>query len=190
MVGHYNNDMISIIVAVADNGIIGVGGKMPWHISEDLQMFKRVTTGHPVVMGRKTFESLGRPLPGRTNIVITRNPSWAKDGVLTAGSLDEAVAMHGVITIRAIQVDEEWMRLDVENDKAMSKEDERKVHRLLYMKTSEGRNSVNIGIRNVHQRLQILYGDRSGLSVQNGENGNTISSMLIQNRADSQKNTT
>ncbi len=85
--------MVSVIVAVADNGVIGGGGKMPWHISEDLQMFKRVTTGHPVVMGRKTFESLGRPLPGRTNVVITRNPSWVAEGVLTAASLDQAIAM-------------------------------------------------------------------------------------------------
>ena len=67
---------LSIIVAVAANGIIGNNGQMPWHISEDLKRFRRITTGHPVVMGRKTFESLGnRPLPNRTNIVVSRNPA-------------------------------------------------------------------------------------------------------------------
>ena len=64
--------MISIIVAVAENGVIGDKNALLWHISEDLKHFKSVTTGHPVVMGRKTFESLGRPLPNRTNVVITR----------------------------------------------------------------------------------------------------------------------
>jgi dihydrofolate reductase len=85
--------MISVIVAIARNGIIGAGGRMPWHIAEDLRMFRRVTTGHPVVMGRRTFESLGRPLPGRTNVVVTRNSLWAAPGVFAAGSLDEAVGM-------------------------------------------------------------------------------------------------
>ena len=64
------NPMISIIVAVAENGVIGDKNALLWHISEDLKHFKAVTTGHPVVMGRKTFESLGRPLPNRTNVVI------------------------------------------------------------------------------------------------------------------------
>ena len=85
--------MISVIVAVAKNGVIGCRGGMPWHISEDLRYFKRVTTGHPVVMGRRTFESLGRPLPGRTNVVVTRNPSWSAEGVRVADSIDRAVAM-------------------------------------------------------------------------------------------------
>jgi dihydrofolate reductase len=85
--------MISIIVAVAENGEIGGSGGLLWHISEDLQMFKRVTSGHPVVMGRKTFESLGRPLPGRTNVVITRNPDFRADGITVVYSLDEALAM-------------------------------------------------------------------------------------------------
>ena len=64
--------MVSIIVAVAENGVIGDRNTLLWHISEDLKHFKRTTTGHPVVMGRKTFESLGRPLPNRTNVVVTR----------------------------------------------------------------------------------------------------------------------
>lgn len=81
---------VSIIVAVAENGIIGNNGQMPWHISEDLKRFKRITTGHPVVMGRKTFESLGnRPLPNRTNVVISRNTDFAvPTGVVLAESLD------------------------------------------------------------------------------------------------------
>ncbi len=70
-----------------------MNGSMPWHVSEDLQMFKRVTSGHPVVMGRKTFESLGRPLPNRTNVVVTRNGSFEAEGVSVAGSLKEALAM-------------------------------------------------------------------------------------------------
>ena len=85
--------MISIIVAVAENGVIGSDNQMPWHISEDLRRFKAVTTGHPVIMGRKTFESLGRPLPNRTNVVITRNPSYKVDGATVVGSLDEALAL-------------------------------------------------------------------------------------------------
>lgn len=63
---------IILIAAIADNGIIGNAGKIPWHISEDLRRFKRLTMGHTVIMGRKTYESLGKPLPGRRNIVITR----------------------------------------------------------------------------------------------------------------------
>ena len=64
--------MISIIVAVARNGVIGDRNRLIWHISEDLRRFKAITTGHPVIMGRKTFESLGRPLPNRINVVVTR----------------------------------------------------------------------------------------------------------------------
>jgi dihydrofolate reductase len=84
--------MISVIVAVAENGVIGSGNRMLWHIAEDFQMFRRVTLGHPVVMGRKTFESLGRALPGRTNVVISRNPEFYADDVTVARSLDEALA--------------------------------------------------------------------------------------------------
>jgi two-component system sensor histidine kinase YesM len=88
---------------------------------------------------------------------------------------------QGIITLRAQKIDNEWMRLDVENDNPMSKEDEQKINHLLHNKISEDRNSVNIGIRNVHQRLRILYGERSGLIVQNDNNGNTLASMLIHN---------
>lgn len=85
--------MISVIVAVAQNGIIGNDNQLIWHISEDLKRFKAITSGHPVVMGRKTFESLGRPLPNRTNVVITRNRDYIAEGCKMAGSLEEAVSM-------------------------------------------------------------------------------------------------
>lgn len=87
--------MISIIVAVAQNGIIGGDNSLLWHISEDLQRFKAITTGHPVVMGRKTFESLGRPLPKRRNVVITRQPDYSPEGVETAHSLEETLGLFG-----------------------------------------------------------------------------------------------
>ena len=61
--------------------VIGRDGQLPWHIPEDLQHFKKVTMGHPIVMGRKTYDSIGKPLPGRHNIVVTRNPAWRADGV-------------------------------------------------------------------------------------------------------------
>ena len=84
--------MISIIVAVAANGVIGDNNSLLWHISEDLRNFKRITSGHPVIMGRKTFESLGRPLPNRTNVVVSRTAT-AIEGCRVAASLDEAIAM-------------------------------------------------------------------------------------------------
>lgn len=89
--------ILSLIVAAAENGVIGCDGRMPWHLREDLLRFKRITTGHPVVMGRKTFESLGsRPLPNRTNIVVTRRPEALRvpDGVAVVASPEEAVARY------------------------------------------------------------------------------------------------
>ncbi|HVI51075.1 MAG TPA: dihydrofolate reductase [Candidatus Sulfotelmatobacter sp.] len=85
--------MISMIVAVAANGTIGKDNKMPWHLSEDLKYFKRVTMGKPVVMGRKTYESIGKPLPGRPNVVITRDPHWSVDGVEITHSVADALAL-------------------------------------------------------------------------------------------------
>ncbi len=84
---------ISLIVAVAKNGIIGTGGTMPWHITEDFAHFKAVTLGHSVIMGRKTYESIGRPLPRRRNIVITRNTELSIEGCQMASSLEGAMAM-------------------------------------------------------------------------------------------------
>lgn len=84
--------MISIIVAIADNGVIGDRNSLLWHIREDMLHFKHLTMGHPVVMGRKTFESIGRPLPGRDNVVISRQ-AIAIDGCRVVHSFDEAVAL-------------------------------------------------------------------------------------------------
>jgi dihydrofolate reductase len=81
------------VVAVAENGVIGRGGKLPWYVPSDLKTFKRLTLGKPVVMGRKTFDSIGKPLPGRDNIVVTRDPDFSADGVERAGTLDEALAI-------------------------------------------------------------------------------------------------
>lgn len=83
--------MVSVIVAVARNGVIGAGNQLIWHIGEDLKRFKAITSGHPVVMGRKTFESLGRPLPNRTNVVVTRNAGYSPEKAL-AGTLGGALA--------------------------------------------------------------------------------------------------
>lgn len=84
---------IVLVAAVADNGVIGRDGDIPWRIPEDMKHFKAVTSGSPVVMGRVTYESIGRPLPNRTNIVITRSPGWSAEGVTTVGSVDEALAV-------------------------------------------------------------------------------------------------
>ena len=84
--------MISIIVAVAQNGVIGDKNSLLWHISEDMRFFKRTTSGHPVIMGRKTYESLGRPLPNRTNVDISRTIDHI-EGCTVVRSLEEAVAM-------------------------------------------------------------------------------------------------
>lgn len=82
-----------IIVAIADNNAIGKDNALLWHISEDLKFFKRTTLGCPVIMGRKTFESIGRPLPKRLNIVVSRGGYSAPEGVLVAASLEDAYAV-------------------------------------------------------------------------------------------------
>ncbi len=84
---------LAIIVAAADNGVIGRNNGLPWNLPEDLRYFKRVTMGKPIVMGRRTFESIGRPLPGRSNIVISRNVDFMSPGVQVVTSLDEALAL-------------------------------------------------------------------------------------------------
>ena len=80
-----------MVVAIARNGVIGDGTALPWKLSADLQRFKRLTMGNTLVMGRKTFDSIGKPLPGRTTIVLTRNPNWHFPGVLVAKDLDDAL---------------------------------------------------------------------------------------------------
>ena len=84
---------ISLIVAMARGRVIGKDNGMPWHMPADLRHFKSVTLGKPVVMGRRTFESIGRPLPGRRNLVISRNVDWQADGVEVASSLEQALAL-------------------------------------------------------------------------------------------------
>jgi dihydrofolate reductase len=80
----------SMIVAMAENRVIGVNNKLPWYLPNDLKYFKQVTMGKPILMGRLTYESIGKPLPGRTNIVITRNEDWSTDGVKVVHSLEQA----------------------------------------------------------------------------------------------------
>lgn len=83
---------ISLIAAVAENGVIGLNNDMPWHLPDDFAFFKRKTSHHPIIMGRKSLEALGKPLPNRTNIVITRNPDFNADGVTIVHTLDDAIA--------------------------------------------------------------------------------------------------
>ena len=84
---------LTIIVATDRDRGIGVDNRLPWRLPEDLIHFKRVTTGYPIIMGRKTFESIGKPLPERRNIVITRNPAWRHDGIECVASVAQAVAL-------------------------------------------------------------------------------------------------
>lgn len=86
---------LTLIVAIDANNGIGIDNKLPWHLPEDLAHFKRTTSGHPIIMGRKTFDSIGRPLPNRRNIVITRNPDWKHDGVEAVTSIAAAKALVG-----------------------------------------------------------------------------------------------
>jgi len=86
---------LTLVAAMGRNRVIGVDGDMPWHFPEDLKHFKRTTLGGVMIMGRKTFDSIGRPLPGRRSIVITRSTEWSHDGVDVVHSLDEALALAG-----------------------------------------------------------------------------------------------
>ncbi len=86
---------LTLVVAVDANNGIGLDNQLPWHLPEDLAHFKRVTLGKPIIMGRKTFDSIGRPLPKRRNIVVTRNADWSHEGVDSAASLSAAIALLG-----------------------------------------------------------------------------------------------
>lgn len=104
---------VTAIAAVASNGVIGNNNQLPWHLPEDLAYFKKVTTGHPVIMGRKTFESIGRPLPNRANIVLTGNPDWQ----CTAGLLVRypTIIPHTgtcVAVVNSLEVAVEWLQMD------------------------------------------------------------------------------
>jgi dihydrofolate reductase len=85
--------ILSLLVAVSDNGVIGQDNELPWRLPKDLQWFKRLTTDRTIIMGRKTFESIGRPLPNRRTIVLTRNAGYSPEGVEVAVTLDEALAL-------------------------------------------------------------------------------------------------
>ena len=89
---------LALIAAVADNNAIGIDNKMPWHLPDDLRYFKAVTMGKAIIMGRKTFDSLGKALPGRINIVITRNESWHHDGVAVVHTLDDALQLAATLS--------------------------------------------------------------------------------------------
>jgi dihydrofolate reductase len=86
---------VAVIAAMARNRVIGRGGQLPWRMPEDLRRFKAITMGHVLVMGRTTFDSIGRALPGRRTIVVTRQPDWSFEGVEVAHSIDEALALAG-----------------------------------------------------------------------------------------------
>lgn len=86
---------LSLIVAMDRGGVIGRNNQLPWRLPADLAFFKRTTTGHPVIMGRKTFESIGRPLPGRLNIIVTRNAGYTADGCVVVHSPEEALRAAG-----------------------------------------------------------------------------------------------
>ncbi|MCM5555763.1 dihydrofolate reductase [Pleomorphomonas sp. NRK KF1] len=86
-----NRPLLDIVVAMAENGVIGRDGGMPWHLSTDLKYFKALTLGRPMLMGRKTFESIGKPLPGRETLVVSRDPTFRPDGVTVIGDLGAAL---------------------------------------------------------------------------------------------------
>jgi dihydrofolate reductase len=96
---------LALIAAVARNGVIGLAGHMPWRLSTDMKRFRELTWSKPVIMGRRTYESIGRPLPGREVIVVTRNVSFETEGVHVAWSLDEAVTL-GTALARRLHADE------------------------------------------------------------------------------------
>ena len=94
---------LALIAAMAQNRVVGIDNKLPWHLPEDLKYFKRITTGKAVIMGRKTYESIGRPLPNRTNIVITRSTEFSAPGIEVVNSLDAAIELaENVSLINAV----------------------------------------------------------------------------------------
>lgn len=86
---------VSLIVAMAKNRVIGINNTLPWHLPADLKHFRTLTMGHHIVMGRKTYESIGKPLPGRTSVVVTRNPAYSAPGVIAVNSLEAAISACG-----------------------------------------------------------------------------------------------
>jgi dihydrofolate reductase len=146
---------IIIIAAMAKNRIIGKNNKLPWHIPEELQMFKKTTMGFPMIMGRKTFESFPAPLPGRRHIVLSRNSEYKPEGGEISRSLKDAVALCGdvekIFIIGGAQIFDQGLDIatrvsltllerDVEGDVSfpeLSKEDFREISRMEYPETTE-----------------------------------------------------
>lgn len=91
--------MIHLVVAVAENGAIGKDNQLLWHLPDDLKQFKKLTSGHTVVMGRKTYESIGKPLPNRTNVIITRNENYEAPGCIVVSSLEQAIQTESDVYI-------------------------------------------------------------------------------------------
>ena len=89
----------ALIVAMSENRTIGINNKLPWYLPNDLKYFKQVTMGKPIIMGRKTFDSIGKPLPGRTNIVITRDPDYQADGVQVVNGIEQALSVAEDISL-------------------------------------------------------------------------------------------
>ena len=89
--------LVSLLVAAAENGVIGRDNTLPWHLSDDLRRFKALTLGKPMLMGRKTFEAIGKPLPGRTSLVLSRSRDWARPGATVVRSLEEALERAGAV---------------------------------------------------------------------------------------------
>jgi dihydrofolate reductase len=107
--------ILSLIVAMDEDGVIGRDNELPWRLPDDLKHFKTLTLGKPILMGRKTFESIGKPLPGRTNIVLTRSTGWRREGVAVAHTLDEACALAGGAAELMVIGGEEIFRLALPN---------------------------------------------------------------------------
>jgi dihydrofolate reductase len=103
--------MISLVVAMDESGIIGRDNALPWHLPADLKRFKAITLGKPILMGRKTFESIGKPLPGRLNLVLTRSRDWQREGAITMHSVEEALARAGDAVEVAVIGGEEIFKL-------------------------------------------------------------------------------
>ena len=106
---HSTGPQVVLVAARARNGVLGKDGKIPWHIPADFAHFKRVTVGHPLVLGRTTFEGIGKPLPNRQSIVVTSDERWSFEGVLVARSVEEAIALgHRLDEVVTIGGGEQW----------------------------------------------------------------------------------
>lgn len=92
----------SLLVAISENGVIGANNQLPWHLPADLKYFKNLTWGLPVIMGRKTFESIGKPLPGRQNIVVTTNKEWKANGVTVVHTTEQALQQTNEVSVKEI----------------------------------------------------------------------------------------